>query len=179
MTALRLFQCCQQDSARNVPNSSHGRLLGRSSLCSSLISHNLPRHHGHPYCHPVLPSNVATVYDMLRGLIRFIAHFTECIWHDSNSTSLPGILIQNKVLTADNLARRGWPHQASCALCHGQQEIWLHMSLPYAHSLMTSGGGYWIGKLSVYLQTSRQPMSYPLPTGERSRQRHVEAFSTG
>ena len=44
------------------------------------------------------------------------------------------ILIQNKILTSDNLALRGWPHQNSCALCSGPLETGLHLCLtcPYA-----------------------------------------------
>lgn len=46
----------------------------------------------------------------------------------------PWILIQNKVLTADNLARRGWPHQTSCILCNGPLETGPHLCLtcPFA-----------------------------------------------
>ncbi|WVZ94823.1 hypothetical protein U9M48_040667, partial [Paspalum notatum var. saurae] len=47
------------------------------------------------------------------------------------------ILIQNKVLTADNLARRGWPHQTSCTLCNGPLESALHLCLtcPFAREV--------------------------------------------
>jgi hypothetical protein len=39
------------------------------------------------------------------------------------------ILMHGKVLTADNLQRRGWPHQDHCALCNGPVEIGLHLCL--------------------------------------------------
>ena len=44
------------------------------------------------------------------------------------------ILIQNKLLTANNLARRGWPHQTSCSLCQGPIEPKIHLCLqcPFA-----------------------------------------------
>jgi hypothetical protein len=44
------------------------------------------------------------------------------------------ILIHGKVLTADNLQRRGWPHQDHCALCNGPLETGLHLCLhcPFA-----------------------------------------------
>ncbi|WVZ62234.1 hypothetical protein U9M48_012000 [Paspalum notatum var. saurae] len=39
------------------------------------------------------------------------------------------ILLQNKILTADNLAARGWPHQQACTLCAGPLETGLHLFL--------------------------------------------------
>ncbi|WVZ92634.1 hypothetical protein U9M48_038683, partial [Paspalum notatum var. saurae] len=41
---------------------------------------------------------------------------------------------KNKLLTADNLAHRGWPHQTPCSLCHGPLETGLHLCLqcPFA-----------------------------------------------
>jgi hypothetical protein len=39
------------------------------------------------------------------------------------------ILIQNKILTADNLAIRGWPHQDACILCNGPLETGHHLCL--------------------------------------------------
>ena len=41
------------------------------------------------------------------------------------------IIIQNKILTADNLARRGWPHQTQCVLCNGPLETGQHLCLLY------------------------------------------------
>jgi hypothetical protein len=44
------------------------------------------------------------------------------------------ILIHGKVLIADNLRRRGWPHQDHSALCNGPLETGLHLCLhcPFA-----------------------------------------------
>jgi len=50
------------------------------------------------------------------------------------------ILTQNKILTADNLAQRGWPHQNSCAaLCNGPLETGQHLCLlcPFAKVVWT------------------------------------------
>jgi hypothetical protein len=61
---------------------------------------------------------------------------TDIIWRarTENKCKLSAwILIQ----TADNLARRGWPHQASCALCNGPLETSQHLSLlcPFAQAV--------------------------------------------
>jgi hypothetical protein len=47
------------------------------------------------------------------------------------------ILVREKILTADNLQKRGWPHQDHCALCNGQLETGLHLSLlcPFAKAV--------------------------------------------
>ena len=44
------------------------------------------------------------------------------------------ILVQEKILTADNLQKRGWPHQEHCVLCDGPLETGLHLALlcPFA-----------------------------------------------
>lgn len=44
------------------------------------------------------------------------------------------ILIQNKILTADNLQLRNWPHQDHCVMCNGPLESGLHLCLlcPFA-----------------------------------------------
>jgi hypothetical protein len=44
------------------------------------------------------------------------------------------ILLHNKILTADNLQKRDWPHQDHCVLCNGLLETGLHLSLlcPFA-----------------------------------------------
>jgi hypothetical protein len=43
-------------------------------------------------------------------------------------------LVQEKILTAENLQKRGWPHQDHCVLCNGPLETCLHLSLlcPFA-----------------------------------------------
>jgi len=75
---------------------------------------------------------------------QFIGSFrnfnTELIWRartENKCKVFAWILIQDKVLTADNLARRGWPHQASCALCNGPIETGQHLYLlcPFAQAV--------------------------------------------
>jgi len=39
------------------------------------------------------------------------------------------ILIHGKLLTADNLVKRGWPHEEKCVLCNGPLETGLHLCL--------------------------------------------------
>ena len=45
--------------------------------------------------------------------------------------------MHNKVLTADNMQKRGWPHQEHCVLCNGPLETGLHLSLlcPFAKAV--------------------------------------------
>ena len=40
------------------------------------------------------------------------------------------------ILTADNLAKRGWPHNVNCSFCHSTPETaaHLHISCPYAQA---------------------------------------------
>ena len=47
------------------------------------------------------------------------------------------ILIHGKLLTADNLQKRGWPHQEHCVLCDGPLETGLHLCLccPYTKAV--------------------------------------------
>ena len=44
------------------------------------------------------------------------------------------LLFHNKCLTADNLAKRGWPHNALCPFCKSSHEttVHLHIGCPYA-----------------------------------------------
>ena len=44
------------------------------------------------------------------------------------------ILVQDKILMAQNLQKRGWPHQDHCVLCNGPLETALHLCLccPFA-----------------------------------------------
>jgi len=67
-------------------------------------------------------------------------HKTSLIWSakaENKCKLFAWVLIQNKLLTADNLARRGWPHQPSCSLCNGPMESGLHMCLscPFAQEV--------------------------------------------
>ena len=70
----------------------------------------------------------------------YINHKISLIWRartENKCKFFAWVLIQNKLLTADNLARRGWPHQPSCALCNGPIESGLHLCLtcPFAHEV--------------------------------------------
>jgi hypothetical protein len=46
-------------------------------------------------------------------------------------------MAREKVLAADNLQKRGWPHQVHCALCNGPLETCIHLALlcPFAKSV--------------------------------------------
>jgi len=74
------------------------------------------------------------IYDFIRR------HKTSLIWSakaENKCKLFAWVLIQNKLLTADNLARRSWPHQPSCSLCNGPMESGLHMCLscPFAQEV--------------------------------------------
>ena len=45
--------------------------------------------------------------------------------------------MHDKILTADNLQKRGWPHHEHCVLCNGPLETGLHLSLlcPFAKAV--------------------------------------------
>ena len=47
------------------------------------------------------------------------------------------LLMHDKILTADNLQKRGWPHHEHCVLCNGPLETGLHLSLlcPFAKAV--------------------------------------------
>jgi hypothetical protein len=47
------------------------------------------------------------------------------------------ILLQDKLLTVNNLATRGWPHQPNCSLCNGPLESGPHLCLhcPFARAV--------------------------------------------
>jgi hypothetical protein len=74
---------------------------------------------------------------------------TDIIWRaraENKCKLFVWILIQNKILTADNLAIRGWPHQDACILCNGPLETGHHLCLdcPFAQatwSIVTSWEG--------------------------------------
>jgi hypothetical protein len=67
------------------------------------------------------------------------------IWNakaEQKSKMFVWILLQNKILTADNLAKRSWPHNPACILCDQEfetavhlckdciftKEVWMHLS---------------------------------------------------
>lgn len=65
---------------------------------------------------------------------------TSDIWRaqaENKCTIFTWILIQNKVLTSDNLAQCGWPHQDACALCNGPLETGYHLYIacPFAQTV--------------------------------------------
>ena len=45
--------------------------------------------------------------------------------------------MHGKILRADNLQKRGWPHQEHCVLCNGPLETGVHLSLlcPFARAV--------------------------------------------
>jgi len=66
------------------------------------------------------------------------------------------ILVQNKLLTADNLALRGWPHQDNYILCNGPLERGLHLCLncPFAQEVWSTVAAWEnFGNLQQVLQT--------------------------
>ncbi|WVZ90520.1 hypothetical protein U9M48_036814 [Paspalum notatum var. saurae] len=70
----------------------------------------------------------------------YSGHKSNLIWRaraENKCKVFAWILIKNKILTADNLAARGWPHQTSCTLCNGPMESALHLCLscPYAQEV--------------------------------------------
>jgi hypothetical protein len=64
------------------------------------------------------------------------------------------ILIQNKILTADNLQLRNWPHQDHCMLCNGPLETALHLRLlcPPGHRSLAPCAG--VGTLRCGLNSA-------------------------
>jgi hypothetical protein len=50
------------------------------------------------------------------------------------------LLLLNKVLTADNLVKPGWPHSPMCKLCNGSPETGVHMfaTCPYSGQVWSS-----------------------------------------
>jgi len=70
-----------------------------------------------------------------------LLHFgTDLIWkaHVENRCKIfAWILVQDKILTAQNLQKRGWPHQQQCVMCNGPLETSLHLCLicPFAKAV--------------------------------------------
>jgi hypothetical protein len=84
------------------------------------------------------------------------------------------VLMHDKILTTDNLQRRGWPHHENCVSCNGPLETGLHLSLlcPFAKAL-------WSQVLSwenFDVQLS-QPSAWPL--GGRMWQARCQSKNTG
>ena len=65
---------------------------------------------------------------------------TELIWKaqvENKCKIFARILVQDKILTAHNLQKRGWPHQEHCVLRNGPLETSLHLCLccPFAKAV--------------------------------------------
>ena len=54
------------------------------------------------------------------------------------------MLLQNKCLNADNLAKSGWPHNPECRLCMTTLETATHLSATYTYSISV-----WTGKSGI------------------------------
>lgn len=54
------------------------------------------------------------------------------------------LLLHSKCLTADNLAKRGWPHNPICKLCHIHPETTAHLPVACSYSRQEA-----LGKLSL------------------------------
>jgi len=101
-----------------------------------VVSEQRWTHYGHYnfvmiLCHSIFFTRSAYLAQFLGAIKRTN---NELIWqaHAKNKCKLfVWILIQNKILTADNLALCGWPHQTSCPLCNGPSETGLHLCLHY------------------------------------------------
>uniref|UniRef100_A0A0A9FMF9 Reverse transcriptase zinc-binding domain-containing protein n=1 Tax=Arundo donax TaxID=35708 RepID=A0A0A9FMF9_ARUDO len=59
---------------------------------------------------------------------------------------MQGALLQNKILTADNVLKRGWPHDQICKLCGTQEETPVHLckSCDYTVAVWIEVAG-WLG----------------------------------
>ena len=71
----------------------------------------------------------------VQGSIR--APISEDIW----KTQIPAkckfhawLMVRGKCLTADNLAKRGWPHNPICSLCHTTPETPAHLAVSCSFS---------------------------------------------
>ena len=116
-------------SALSVRNCSAGARIGES--CVDRKAKNLWTADG-------VYSTRSAYLIQFRGSHRKFKH--ELIWkaQAENKCKLHAwILMHNKVLTVDNLQKRGWPHQEHCVLCNGPLEIGLHLSLfcPFAQAI--------------------------------------------
>jgi hypothetical protein len=88
------------------------------------------------------------------------------------------ILVQNKILTADNLAVRGWPHQDNCILCNGPLETGHHLCLrcPFAQEVWSKVASWEnFGSLQPALQSTTESLAdwweSILPTTQKEKRR--------
>ena len=67
--------------------------------------------------------------------------------------------MQDKILTAHNLQKRGWPHQEHCVLCNGPLETGLHLCLccPFAKAVWDQ-----ILSWENFTQLQQQPQIDPI-----------------
>jgi len=70
------------------------------------------------------------------------------------------LLMHDKILTADNLQKRGWPHHEHCVLCNGPLETGLHLFC-YAPSLKPSGARCYLGKTLMCNCPNKIPNAWP------------------
>ena len=69
------------------------------------------------------------------------------------------ILLRNRALTADNLAKRGWPHDDKCKLCNSETETALHLFVACSFSQAV-----W----TQVIARSALPVIFTLPTQDSS-----------
>jgi len=58
-------------------------------------------------------------------------------WTENKCKIHAWILLHNKILTADNMQKRDWPHQDHCVLCNDPLKTGIHLSLlfPFAKAV--------------------------------------------
>lgn len=73
--------------------------------------------------------SVSSAYDLFY-MAREISPCGQLIWQTKAPSKVRFFLwlaTKGKCLTADNLAKRGWPHEDHCVLCQREQEDCLHL----------------------------------------------------
>jgi hypothetical protein len=66
------------------------------------------------------------------------------------------ILLHHKILTANNLAKRGWPHDPICQLCNSAPETPTHLCLncPFSRNV-SAHVTTWLGKQELQISPPR------------------------
>jgi hypothetical protein len=83
-----------------------------------------------------------------KGSFRYF--HTNIIWKaqvENKCKIFTWILVQDKILTAQNLQKRGWPHQDHCVLCNGPLETYTFVCA--AHLQRWSGTKSSLGRTSL------------------------------
>nr|BAD05496.1 cyst nematode resistance protein-like protein [Oryza sativa Japonica Group]BAD05668.1 cyst nematode resistance protein-like protein [Oryza sativa Japonica Group] len=73
--------------------------------------------------------SVSSAYDLF-FMAREVSLSGQLVWQTKAPSKVRFFLwlaTKSRCLTADNLAKRGWPHQDQCVLCQRQQEDCLHL----------------------------------------------------